>query len=570
LLVGSGGATPARWAAPLVIAACGLSLLVPARSLSPLTLPRTLAPRVAIGRLATAVAVVIAIAAVMIPVSSHLPGVNARSPYVLRAAVGPPPLAAPIANPLSSFAAIHDGAETPIFTVHAPGANLHGVYWRLTVLDGFDGSSWAPRSLFRPAGSELPSGPRLSVACDRITARVTVYGPTTYLPAPDRPFAISLPEVNADQASGVLAAAGELPTPLSYQVRASIPHPGVAALINSSAPTGNVNAGAPAVPEPLASLALGLVRAAQPTPWDRLLKLRAYLTGNPFTLEDPGASTIGSGYFRVSELIRTHHGTSEQYAAAFAVLARAVGFHTRLGIGYLIAGSGTTADLTYTTRDLTVWPEVLLDGIGWLPIPVDPATGNGGGASSNPAPSPVSGAIDRQNRLDNGRPPAAAGTGPGPIAATAPVGAAGLPAGVIIFAGLVLAILAAVVAIMVAKLGRSRRQRRNPDPGRRLAGAWEHVLDRLVEFGVPLNGALTAREVSNRAVGRLGEKRAAPVGGLVPFVDAARYDRRFPPTRAAADAAWGAAGQLDASLRSGSRLRRRMLARVSVAPFRRH
>ncbi len=586
LLTGSGGATPPRWVAPVVVAACG-STMAAAGLRRPATTKREgtrgepqSARRAGVGevipiaRLATAGVILVVIAAAMIPLGSHLPGAHASKPYVLRAALAPPPQPRSRTDPLAGYAAIHDIVPpAPALSVVAPGTDLRGVYWRLAVLDAFDGTAWRPTSIFRPAGRRLPPGPPRQSASTLLRARVTLLRPSPYLPAPDRPVATSLSQVQVDEATGVLAALGPSTMPLTYELRAQIATPDEASLLDATIPAGNPNVRTPPPPAELASLGQGLVRSARPDAFDRLVRLRNFLIGSPFTLQAPGQETIGSGYFQIKGVLADHTGSAEQYAAAFAVLARTVGFHTRLAVGYLNASpSGRDGQVTYTTADYTVWPEVRFDGLGWEPFPIVPAAGVGsGGAASAPSPpgDAVSAALDRQGRIDQARPPADHGLSPVPDRrrggsglqvsplATVPIGIAAL-------------VMALAMAVVGAKGWRLRGQRHRPDPALRLAGAWEHTLDRLAELGIPLAASLTAGEVADRAVAGLGNQRARPVAGLVDFVDSARYDRRFPPTTAASDAAWAEARHFDETLRATTPALRRLRARLSLAPLRRH
>src|SRR5439155_108295 len=57
-------------------------------------------------------------------------------------------------------------------------------------------------------------------------------------------------------------------------------------------------------------------------------------------------------------------GTSEQFAASFAVLARMLGLPSRVIVGFQ-ARPGVS---TVHGRDALAWPEVLFTGIGWVPF----------------------------------------------------------------------------------------------------------------------------------------------------------------------------------------------------------
>lgn len=127
----------------------------------------------------------------------------------------------------------------------------------------------------------------------------------------------------------------------------------------------------------------------------------------------------------------------------------------------------------------------------------------------------------------------------------------------------------ALAGLLTAKDIRRRRQRRQSDPGRRVAGAWEHMLDRMVERAITLPPSLTTDEVAARAAGHLGPAASAPLRALVGVVDAARYDRRFPPSPNTANEAWARAAEFELDLRRHSPPLKRLRARLSPAPLRR-
>ena len=84
-------------------------------------------------------------------------------------------------------------------------------------------------------------------------------------------------------------------------------------------------------------------------------------------------------------------GTSEQFAAAFAVLGRLTGLPTRVVVGFRAhAGSGPVR-----AGDAFAWPEVLFDGLGWVPFDPLPQPGQraapgGGGLPADPEDPPPS------------------------------------------------------------------------------------------------------------------------------------------------------------------------------------
>ncbi|PST48791.1 hypothetical protein COO72_06125 [Bifidobacterium callitrichos] len=83
-----------------------------------------------------------------------------------------------------------------------------------------------------------------------------------------------------------------------------------------------------------------------------------------------------------------HAGYCQHYASALAVLARAMGVPTRIVLGYN-AGADDDRDSdgyrTVKSRQLHAWVEAYLDGVGWVPFDVTPASEQNGTLSDESA-----------------------------------------------------------------------------------------------------------------------------------------------------------------------------------------
>ncbi|MFV0452219.1 MAG: transglutaminaseTgpA domain-containing protein [Propioniciclava sp.] len=94
-------------------------------------------------------------------------------------------------------------------------------------------------------------------------------------------------------------------------------------------------------------------------------------------------------------LFGSRSGYCEQFAGAMAVLARAEGIPSRVVVGFT---SGTVTEegtWNLTERDMHAWPELWLDGWGWVAFEPTPAAGSGvsdaevpGDAEVSPSPQP--------------------------------------------------------------------------------------------------------------------------------------------------------------------------------------
>jgi transglutaminase-like putative cysteine protease len=94
---------------------------------------------------------------------------------------------------------------------------------------------------------------------------------------------------------------------------------------------------------------------------------------------DPTAP-VGSSYARIDTFLfrpagsepGAQAGTSEQFATAFAVLARSVGLPTRVVVGFDAGVPGPDGSRVVRGRDARAWPEVYFAGLGWYAFDPSP------------------------------------------------------------------------------------------------------------------------------------------------------------------------------------------------------
>jgi hypothetical protein len=197
-------------------------------------------------------------------------------------------------------------------------------------------------------------------------------------------------------------------------------------------------------------------------------------------------------------------GTSEQFAAAFAVLGRLAGLPTRVVVGF-----EPRADGPVRAADAFAWPEVLFEGVGWVPFDPMPQP------DSEPRPveedfrptpeDPPPSEVPAPTVEPTATPPAEAASGPADSRSglSTPVLVGGGAGGLVLLVGLVLLALAALRRNLTrARLGRG-------DPGVRIAGAWREVTDGLRLAGHPVGDDLAAAEVAGAARRALTEAWAA-------------------------------------------------------------
>jgi protein-glutamine gamma-glutamyltransferase len=246
-----------------------------------------------------------------------------------------------------------------------------------------------------------------------------------------------------------------------------------------------------AVPPRVAELARTAVGNARPT-FETALALERFLSDNYHLAEGKELPT-GSGWPQLSTfLLETKRGTSEQFAASYVALARILGIPARLAVGYR-APRDASDEVVVRNGDVLAWPEVAVDGVGWVPL--DP-TGTASGAG--PAPTPLG---ESTAKAREGLPPPDEQLPERPVAEL-PAEEAETGTGLRIWAllpwvagGLVALLVLVVLAIPVVKLVRTLRRKRFTGV-RGVVGAWWEARDLLRSHGTRVLPGMTARDLA--------------------------------------------------------------------------
>jgi transglutaminase-like putative cysteine protease len=108
------------------------------------------------------------------------------------------------------------------------------------------------------------------------------------------------------------------------------------------------------------------------TMFGKIMAILNYLHQFPYTLDIPPPAPDEDAVSQF--LFHLKKGYCEQFASAFAVLARCVGIPTRLVTGYA-TGSYNPFTMEYVVRekDAHAWDEVYFPDIGWIPFDSSPA-----------------------------------------------------------------------------------------------------------------------------------------------------------------------------------------------------
>ncbi|MDN5857551.1 MAG: DUF3488 and transglutaminase-like domain-containing protein [Pseudonocardia sp.] len=416
--------------------------------------------------------------------------------------------------------------------------------WPLIVLDGFDGAGWTSSARYRPLGARLEPDPAVTVALADRSAQITLGegadGP--WLPSQQRTTAVDGMRPAVDPATGMLLLAEE-ERPASYTLHWQAAQPAPDQLIGAA-----VDGTAPGAVQ-ISTVPAGVVEATKaalgdtPPSFAAALKLEKYLRDN-FTVASGADLPTGSGSAHLLDfLTRSKTGTSEQFAAAYVLMARAAGIPARLVVGFRQPRADASGAFVVTNRQAFAWPEVAVTGIGWVPL--DPT----GGAQENPQSTPpttqATDAARKQAQQDTLPVPQSV---PAPRAAPPAVPAPdGPPATAFVLAAALLLIgLAVITAIPGIKWFRTWRRRRAP-AAQAAVNAWLDTRDRLRDHGVAARSSMTVRDVRAPAAAVLNGS-SGELERLARSVDVALWAGTGPVDARVADEAWAAASAVRKAL----------------------
>ena len=248
-------------------------------------------------------------------------------------------------------------------------------------------------------------------------------------------------------------------------------------------------------------------------------------------------------------------GSIEQFAAAYAVMARTLGYPTRVAVGYRTLDA-TGGSYEVENRDAFAWAEVKLTGVGWVPFVAAPVTTEEAPppppqtapVPTTTTPPPPSSLPDADRPDDTPRPAApadASGGSPPWVAAglagrrVGPGGGRGWGTGG-----------AGAAPSPSPSRGAGRQHRRGLARDPRRAG----------RLPLPGHPAMTAPEVLAVAADHAGAPVPAAAGDLARLANEARYGPAASPPEAAGDA-WRRSAEVLAWAR------RRLSPRVRARAF---
>jgi len=340
-------------------------------------------------------------------------------------------------------------------------------------------------------------------------------GDSAFLPAPYAPVKLDASTTGWSELPGTLMLYNLTgPTDgLQYTVISSEPQPTKAELLaaNGNPPTSITNQyGAYNGPDESRLAAIAHQRTAKATTsLQAALELQDWFLGGGFKYSL--TPHLPASHWMLAFLTTDRRGYCQQYAWAFAVLARLLGIPSRVAVGYTGGVAGPHGTWRVTTADAHAWPELYFPGQGWLRFEPTPhgargqgtatvptyATGSAGGGLSTPSPggsaAPGVGGNSQANaarglntfqRLEQG------GAGAGSSASGTTIWLA---------IGITLLVLLLIGAPAAArKLARRRRWLAASHDAATANAAWRELTDDLTDYGMSRSPGETPRALARR------------------------------------------------------------------------
>ncbi len=464
-------------------------------------------------------------------------------------------------------------------------ASSEPAYWRLTSLDSFDGNVWSSSDAYQPVpGTRLPavstSAPSDAVVQDFHVSNLA----SAWLPAAYQPVQLSgVAGTSYNSGSGSIIGSSPTSDGLTYQVTSSVPRltPAILASTGNGPPSFHP-ASFLALPTDVPPVVGRLARAAvagQTTAYGKALALQRFFRGGSFkysTQVPPGHSDSAL----VSFLTQTRTGYCEQFAAAYAVMARMVGLPSRVAVGFTQGDLGADGRYHVLGLDAHAWPEVHIGSAGWVSFEPTPGRGQPGAQdytgvapaqASPPAPAPSTTVANRavpaggpapltpRSNPQSRRPPVArSGAAPGHLAGH-----------LLLALGLALVLVAAIGTVPVAKRLRRWYRRHSVVSGaERVLVAWNEAAEALAMVGATRRPAETFEEHAARAslVGRLDGEPSRALDLLARNAGAASYGPDAVP-EAAVEASVAAAADVETALRARASVPQRLRWMLSAGPL---
>lgn len=555
IFAGALGAGPQRWGLSALFIAAVLSHWLAQRSHNAASSTTWLAVEGSgVGSmLRTGLALILLGALAAVVVGPNLPGARADSVIKWRAADLDRPSARVTVSPLVDIRTrLVDQSNVEVFRVRS----TQRAYWRLTSLEQFDGRIWSSNRRYRPANGTLGSRVDNSQANGAIVRQRFTIGALSsfWLPAAFQPKGINGTSARYDSDSNSLLTEAQTANGLSYEVESVIPSLQASQLLRVPpvAPRQVIDeytALPPGFSPAVRRLALQIVSGrGLTTQYERAKALQDYFRRPPFVYDltvQPGHSGSDLENF----LFRTHRGYCEQYAGAYAAMARVIGLPARVAVGFTPGESDGNGNFVVYGFNAHAWPEVYLDRFGWVAFEPTPGRGIPGAEAYTGVPEQQADAGNQGSATTLGTTTTTPPPSGGATTTTAvPAPASGSPAAAdhrastwprrALVAAVLLVLVPLVWVGVLAGIRRVRRRRRAQaaiTAESRVLLAWDEVTETLARAGTPCEPWETPVEYARRAGTATGVDRDA-LHRLAGVATVAGYHRSGVSPAAADDA----------------------------------
>lgn len=441
---------------------------------------------------------------------------------------------------------LQEGKSRPVLTFRSTDSDPG--YLRLTALDRFDGTSFAPSTLKQPAEAEVSRGLGVIPPKGALQSATVAIGDldVPWLPLPAQVTGVTVSgDWRYDAGTDTVFSARNSTQDLQYNVQFVPPEPTAAQLEKAPPADSSLDRfrELPTIPQSVQSLTAAVVAHAS-TPFDKALAIQNYLTSPLFhydTTVDIGDSTDALETF----LLKTRRGFCQQFAAAMAVMARIAGIPSRVAVGFTHGTEQPDNAWLVTTRDAHAWPELYFPGYGWLAFEPTPRgdgqaqppsytvessaqptgpDGKGGAADGGGGTKPKSG-LTKNQRLDQ----LADLHGLGGVPAPVPVAHHSSARKTAVLVILILLAIALATPSLARVALRRRRWRQAATPSERATAAWTELrasaIDAHVDWIDGLTPRATARVLQTDAVA-FDRTAVAALDRIVNAVQRAWYSSR--------------------------------------------
>lgn len=465
-------------------------------------------------------------------------------------------------NPLSQVTSLRNApleSVTDVFRVRWEGRSPGRL--RVAVLNAYDGTSWRQNSVYALTGSNLAPDPvaRVVAGSDAIVSSMGVDTPIAVsveilgnddfaaLPVSGRPVAAKSTGLLRFSSRDGLIVSDEDPTVGDVFEVSSSP-------TLSSTDVGDVGVGVSGdfsdagdlvecVDSPAVRTLADVFRRQYPNPLERAGELLAWLKLKRVFVQG-GVSALGGQSLASVETFLSpddpdayRKGNIDSFVSAFALVARCAGLPNRVVVGYTLPDVASPDGVVVRSADITSWVEIPFRDVGWIAFdPIPSASEIQAQLASlslpEPRPTPAPDVPIAPNQVEPDRSTVVDDSSSSDV----------LPLAVIAVVASALLWWFVVVPWYVR-----RRRRRAKSPSTAVLTAWEHVVENLVDRGVPVARSHTPSEVVKVSAGRVPGSVVAALSSMAPMADMGRFAGEL-CTSEDAESAWQLATQATSGL----------------------